>query len=463
MLGDFLDDYADLVEDDQPVDDAIHHVDSAIENLVMIGVAVRRTGKASRRRRAEMLFDPAEYEELRRHLECIILLRPSEAGVQSQLDSSSLTAIQKRLIDGNLRRRHRFVVAQKHSRQLREAEGKGTIRPRPGRKERAPPTKAGFTAASTAEGSLLYAPGRRFTTGESRTQITALAADAEFPMPPRNPSGRLIGKCPCCCQSLPVEETMNPNKWRQHIVEDLCPYTCIIEHCPAPHLLFSTRKDWEAHVKADHKTEWHCPLCENQDLVFPTEGDITDHFKAQHPEDVQNLTLSTLLPWSETQRMGITSCPLCPSFGREDSPEIVSHVLRHVYEFSMRALPWPKPATHDLANPVGQHVLPDNSEDAGRLVRWISIVNSDSVNSDVELQLQLSNLDAISYVGAELEETVDEASYVLDEEYFDDASVDESEKPQGALTEPSKRSSPCTSKIPQRSRVGRQFDTGSPI
>jgi hypothetical protein len=53
MLGDFIDDYADLPSTltiAQEVDDALRRIDSAIENLSLIGVAIRRAGKASRRR-----------------------------------------------------------------------------------------------------------------------------------------------------------------------------------------------------------------------------------------------------------------------------------------------------------------------------------------------------------------------------------------------------------------------------
>ncbi|KAH7022128.1 hypothetical protein EDB80DRAFT_1714 [Ilyonectria destructans] len=455
MLSDFIDDYATLLENHQPIDDAVHRIDSAIENLALIGVAIRRTGKASRRQRADTWFDPAECEDLRLHLECVILLRPSQSGLQDQLDLSSLSMVQRRLIEANLLRRHRFVIAQRRSRRSKQAEGKQkriasdlsdnespqgvgqtesrafTTRSTQKGKERAPPTRGGLTAASTAEGTLQYVAGRKFEPGAARTQITVLAAETKFPRPPRYPDDRHIGKCPCCCQSILVEEMTNRDKWRQHIVEDLLPYTCIIEECPVPNLLFSTRKEWEGHVKADHRVQWHCPLCEEHDLVFQAEEEIVNHLEAQHPDDVRHLTLSTLLPWSETQHMGIASCPLCSSFGREDSPEIVDHVLRHVYEFSLRALPWTKPVAQDVVKQVGTYTLPKLEEDADRLVGWIG-----GAECGTATQLQLSALEAWNH-GVDAPVIIDEAGYVPDGEYFDDESVGGSSRRQRATTEPS--------------------------
>ncbi|KAH7175220.1 hypothetical protein EDB81DRAFT_635356, partial [Dactylonectria macrodidyma] len=124
MLADFVEDYSTLLKTGVPTDDAVHRVDSTIENLALIGVAIRRTGRASRRRRADARFDLAEYHELRRHLECIIPLRSSKSGLKDELNLSSLTVVQKRLIKANLRRRHRFVIAQKCSRRTNEGQAR---------------------------------------------------------------------------------------------------------------------------------------------------------------------------------------------------------------------------------------------------------------------------------------------------------------------------------------------------
>ncbi|RSL95814.1 hypothetical protein CEP52_011858 [Fusarium oligoseptatum] len=458
MLADFVEDYSTFLQAAQPIDEALERIDSTIENLALISVAIRRTGKASRRRRADARFDPRDYEEFRRHLECIILLRPSKSGLQNELKPSGLNIVQNRLIEANLKRRHRFVIAQKRFRKVegasqpkrhentsevdaslngmdKQAESQPAMAPgvtsQQSHHQREAPTKDGLTAASTAGGTLHYVESRRYVPGATRTQITALAADAEFPKPPLIPERGQISKCPCCCQSIPVGQMLDPEKWRseanlswfpvlptneafrQHIIEDLLPYTCIIEDCPTPQTaMFSTRKEWEAHVNADHRTQWHCPLCEEVDVIIESEEAIAHHLETEHQNEVKEFTLETLLLWSEIRPMGINSCPLCSSFGREDSPEIIDHILRHVYDFSLRALPWTKPFTHDLNKSIGTFVLPNDKHLAARLVEWV-----DQAEGNTGQKLQLSPQETANHE-RDIPETIDDTGYVSEKDYF---------------------------------------------
>lgn len=230
---------------------------------------------------------------------------------------------------------------------------------------------------------------------------------------------------------------LSANKiYRQHIVEDLLPYTCMVENCPTRHIaVFSTRKEWEAHVKTDHRVQWRCPLCEEDDIVVESEEAITHHFAAEHQDDLKELTLETLLPWSETQVMGISSCPLCSSYGREDSPEIIDHVLKHVYEFSLRALPWTAPFTHDLAKPIGTFKLPDDKDAAERLMEWVEVAEGHTAQ---ELQLSAVEVDNDEMA---FPEAIEDTGYVPDDEYFDAESAAKSSRPQLADTESSGYSS----------------------
>ena len=254
MLDDSLEYYAGLAENDAASDGGIQNIDSAIKNLALIGVAIRRTGKASRNRRADRTFNPDEHQELRTYLECIVVLRPTEEGLfrqtqdgryVSEVDAPKLSDLQKRLIEANLRRRHDFLLAQKRSGKQKSAQTQflppaaplsvddlpkagspadtqnapslqGPMpTPTAEGKKRATPTISKLSRASTAEGTLPYAATtRRYTPGAAKTTITFIASDAEFPLPPSVPSDREISKCPCCCQSLPVETLSNPKIWK---------------------------------------------------------------------------------------------------------------------------------------------------------------------------------------------------------------------------------------------------------
>jgi len=101
-------------------------------------------------------------------------------------------------------------------------------------------------------------------------------------------------------------------------------------------------------------------------MVYSAMEDIVDHIQSHHQEALSNHPLSTLVSWSAVQRVGIRSCPLCSSYGPQDSPELVDHVVRHAYEFALRALPWPRLAAEDLNKPVGTYTLPEEKADAER-------------------------------------------------------------------------------------------------
>lgn len=261
MLADSLDHCVGLAEDKTSYDETDHHIaiqnlDSAIKNLALIGVAIRRTGQASRNRRADKTFNPDNHQELRTHLECIIRLRPTEEALFHQKDNgeyvaksdnSKLSDIQNRLVEANLRRRHKFLIAQKRSRTQKNVQIRPSIPEAPSSAGSVPkeehladiqnadtannpnptpysitrgygstaPTISRFSLASTAEGTLKYtAAARKYTPSITKTQITFIASDVEFPKAPSIPLGREIMKCPCCCQSLPIGTLQNPKLWK---------------------------------------------------------------------------------------------------------------------------------------------------------------------------------------------------------------------------------------------------------
>lgn len=261
MLADSLDHCAVLAKDKTSYDETDHHeaiqnLDSAIKNLALIGVAIRRTGQASRNRRADKTFNLDNHQELKTHLECIIRLRPTEEAFfyrthndeyVARLDNSRLSDIQNRLVEANLRRRHKFLIAQKRSKVQKMAQVHPSIPEAPSStgsaqeeqpladkrnadaannpnptsypitrgREITAPTISSLSLASTAEGTSKYIPAaRKYTPSITKTQITFIASDVEFPKAPSVPLGREIMKCPCCCQSLPIGTFQNLKLWK---------------------------------------------------------------------------------------------------------------------------------------------------------------------------------------------------------------------------------------------------------
>jgi len=173
------------------------------------------------------------------------------------------------------------------------------------------------------------------------------------------------------------------------------------------------------------------------------------HIQSQHAEELEDNTLSTLMSWSAVQVMGITSCPFCSSYGPEDAPDLVDHVLREAYQFALRALPWPKPATHEPNELLGTFKLPNEEDCENPFGRWVKEPlprDPDALALNLELcaydryddpEPQLTNFEYTSYF--------DEGGY------FDDKSEDKSSRRQGDTSSAVESESP-----------GVESDDGSP-
>ncbi|KAL6808793.1 hypothetical protein V8C40DRAFT_259334 [Trichoderma camerunense] len=488
LLLDFLDEYKEAIHNGLSIDEPLLDIDSAIRNLAKIGIAIRRTGKASRSRRAYQSFNPDEHREFKQHLECLILLRPNEdrhhlSGLETSsinelkdspsagssekndvlktkleqlakarmedLASSKLNEIQKRLVDANLRRRHNFLLAQKRSQRVKKTAqtnftpdkhqsdiapleiAKVTLRAKvidqanvlasmepkdAPTQNKAPPTVTGYTIASTAEGTLQFdlAKSQQRAPTVAPSQISFIAANTEFPKPPSSFQSQFMFKCPCCCQSLPSEDFASPSRWRQHLIEDLCPYTCIAQSCPTPDKLFTTRKAWELHFENDHSPQWQCLLCNEDDEPFSSEEDITTHTLTQHKQELSKYELSFLLSSAEVRYMGLEACPLCSSHGPRDSTELVDHVVHHAYEFALRALPWPHSVKENLNKPIGTFSLPEDASNSEQLEKWL-----DNLEGSAK-ELSISSFDKMDHSLPEEDGNTLEEDYFANNGYFED-------------------------------------------
>jgi len=152
------------------------------------------------------------------------------------------------------------------------------------------------------------------------------------------------------------------------------------------------------------------------------------HFQTVHKQELAEHSLSSLLSWAAVQKMGVDSCPLCSSCGPEDSPELVDHVLRHAFEFALRALPWPRPIVHDLNVPPGNFNLPEDLERARDLERWITDAVHEGVGTP---ELALCDYDGADHSVPEPTNVSEYSDYFVAHSYFDDRSEDKSSRPQG--------------------------------
>ena len=406
------------------------------EQLTHLAVAIRRSGFKSRTLKADQTFDPNQHGDLRSHLSFLILLRRSPKRIEQIRKQHSaaisgspqpkgtpgeiLNNVQSRLVNANLRRRHRFVYAQRHdskregrplihplavsqSKQIpskSQAEQSGTISgpakavEGAGNESQQPKDTLTDTTASKIDVPIQSQMPTRTPSQKSRTDISTTASNIEYPKPPKLDPESAQFKCPCCC--LPqLSEVAKDVKWRSgypenqcestadyasgrrnHIAEDVRPYTCVLEFCPQPDVMYVTRNAWAQHMNRDHGglKVWECMLCDLS-TQFDSLESLESHLTCQHPG-----ALREIRPFAEacmtTTSPQVVSCPLC-SWAEDqtepiDTETLIDHIAEHVHAFSLRSLPWA--STIDKAGGEG-----DTRPDA-EIENWISTVSHDKTD-----------------------------------------------------------------------------------
>ena len=132
---------------------------------------------------------------------------------------------------------------------------------------------------------------------------------------------------------------------RKHIAEDLCPYTCYLNDCPQPRVLYITRESWINHIDKGHpsSTYWECFACDTAGKFHSAEA-FEAHVK-EH-QVVSAIHIPTLIDNCLKKAPQITTCPLCTwaedREGNLDAKALLNHVAEHIHSFSLLSLSWAK-------------------------------------------------------------------------------------------------------------------------
>jgi hypothetical protein len=394
-----------------------------------------------------------KYLQLRAHLAALIVSRPTEGPRDIDKDTRNfdyfakleLEPIQERLVEANLRRRHKFMEAQRHSHLLKDPTtfdrqklilaanilSSGSTQPtqedsKSQVSKTASKKKESKTDIARTPSDTLTTPGTIASVldtgfkglqhrGPTGTIVTRFAARPQYPKAKVSNADQPSFKCPCCCQAIPAREAEDI-QFRKHLANDLSPYTCIFDNCPTPYKLFVTKKGWNEHFMNAHPPRWQCPYCHGDPPIFTSLAGITTHLHTHHWDDVSNDELADALSESEIHIMGITKCPLCDSIGPPDSPALIDHVLEHIHDFSLRSLPWPKDPVLNLNKSAGTFNV--SVRDFGHIARWV-----DETSPEQECLLQLGASDHIP-----LASTGERSLKELEEDYYsrNDYFLDES-------------------------------------
>ncbi|KAL7793613.1 hypothetical protein V8C37DRAFT_378458 [Trichoderma ceciliae] len=377
-------------------------VETMLDQLARIAISVRQSGRRSRLQRADHLFKPEEHEDFRRHLITITLARAEFS--QEQIGPSNLNEIQQRLIYCNLKRRNRFLYAQQHSIRLKPSVTAPSIDVRfieessqPGVTEKtdlslekehksisSPSTSKTSSKAPTASinstirtGTDASAISDSFNLSRDPLPATAVSTvvsstmvNLKYPRPPKVKHGARVFTCPCCCQIFPVA-VLEGNKWKKHIAEDLCPYSCILPKCNNPTALFITAQSWRQHLLKEHNhfTYWICFSCQGH-IQLETEEAFITHVQKNHAATMPPHQIPLLANISKRSvPVEISSCPLCdwPEKDGEgvpiDKDMLLDHIAKDLHSFSLRSLPW--------ADDNGQETHERISYSSDKVYHWL--------------------------------------------------------------------------------------------
>lgn len=224
------------------LEQAQSEVEQVVDHLARLGVAIRKSGSNARSQKADRLFKQEDHSDLFRYLTVVVLGRGSPEGREHyQVNPGLLSPVQERLIRANLRRRNRFLYAQRHAMKLAFATAVPTVEqfqmpgfvdgPLPVQEDEVAPEPSAtvipepeetpelentpvitssrqpmpFTATSASAVGTAIQEVPRFMPAPSqlaRTNITSTAAKVAYPRPPQVREGLRYFKCPCCCQTL---------------------------------------------------------------------------------------------------------------------------------------------------------------------------------------------------------------------------------------------------------------------
>lgn len=199
------------------------NIETILDQLARISLAIRRSGTHSRLQKADHRLDPNDHQMLREHLIVMLLRRPGHI--------TDLTEVQKRLIDANIKRRNRFIYAQSHAEKLGLARDRpqadhtvsqstvaGIVEDSPmGESTKGAPTVSDMGTTTTA--TAFDTPGplkidiTSFRAPVATTVMSSTAISLKYPRPPKMKKDAKLFKCPCCCQVLP-EELAEDDRWK---------------------------------------------------------------------------------------------------------------------------------------------------------------------------------------------------------------------------------------------------------
>ncbi|KAL6408087.1 hypothetical protein AUP68_08460 [Ilyonectria robusta] len=329
----------DTPSTDPAIVEHILYVWTILDSLTRISLAIRKAGTKYWFEEVDAALDGDAFEDFRDHLARIILranphpeaLLDSEQKMDRASDYERLTSVQKQLVHANILRKHRIKFVRKSQSSKK--------RPETDEIERLKESPRPADAVIATDPSVI---------GSSSTSQPTSSISISRP-PKLQPGGSLI--CPYCDDVLSSSYAKDEQSWRSHVAHDILPYSCFIEKCDTPYEMYPTDENLLAHMIDKHSTmRWTCDYCASKDEAskqrstdapreFNNAGDWEGHVEEAHGDQITAHQRPILAELNKRPAMGPLTCPLCDFAMETMGSRIDDHILQHLHEFALWALP----------------------------------------------------------------------------------------------------------------------------
>jgi hypothetical protein len=125
---------------------------------------------------------------------------------------------------------------------------------------------------------------------------------------------------------------------RDHVLNDLEPYICLVEGCTQPDEIYTHSDAWINHLH-QHGKHWRCPSHHESGLFWVRE-DYFQHLRDAHNSRLPDTKLRALANRNARNTLAsFQSCPLCGNEGSGDESLLLEHITGHLRSLALISLP----------------------------------------------------------------------------------------------------------------------------
>ncbi|KAF4443304.1 zinc finger protein [Fusarium austroafricanum] len=166
--------------------------------------------------------------------------------------------------------------------------------------------------------------------------LSSIDDSLPFPEPPPQAQMGLEFTCTYCSGILP-SDIGTGFEWKCHILQDIRPYICTYDNCPAAPQLFVSKHDWIRHEEVEHRQRWSCT--DHPKLIYASPDGLSAHFTLSHSGMFKESDIDELVKVCGFE--SVDDRLLCPVCLQEPSSDegLTNHLATHLEEIALSTLP----------------------------------------------------------------------------------------------------------------------------